>query len=639
MSGSRFICTATLLFCATLAAASNDARAVYRGGGHFNPGGGYRASPYGPDVRRHNDGPWNGAETMRNGGSNGFPEDGPNYPPGPMGAYGDGEPPPWAHRNAGVEHPREYGDEPGYGDAPPHGHWPPPRWPHRPALGETPVIVDAPESDDGGDDTPSRWRRPPHYVPPARGSHEPTFVDEKPPVVSTPQPKVVYAKPPVVVAPPLQPAPQPKVVYEKRPVVTQPPVQPKPQPTFAYAKPPIFIAPPPKPPTSAPPPRAALPLVGETRFRAGEVLVEVPYATPDARVAEVLRRHGLTEVEVARIDLLQQSLRRWQIPDGRLATAVVTELAQETALARAQPNYLFAAADDASPAPVATPQPAASVDATLSLAQYALVKMKVAPSLEDASAAPIRVAVIDTAIDEAHPDLKGVVEQSYDAIGDGSPARSKSHGTAMAGGIAADGELRGVATRVKLLSARALDSDGDGEPRGTTLSIVKALDWSVLQKAQIVNMSFAGPDDPTLRDALARASAQGVALIGAAGNAGPKAPPQYPGADANVIAATATDENDKLYSLANVGAYVAISAPGVDVLLPSPDGGYAMESGTSVSSALISGVVALMLERQPRLKPIDIRQRLTATATPLGGPERASEFGAGLVDASKAVSR
>jgi subtilisin family serine protease len=209
----------------------------------------------------------------------------------------------------------------------------------------------------------------------------------------------------------------------------------------------------------------------------------------------------------------------------------------------------------------------------------------------------------------------------------------------MAGGIAADGELRGVATRVKLLSARALDSDGDGEPRGTTLSIVKALDWSVLQKAQIVNMSFAGPDDPTLRDALARASAQGVALIGAAGNAGPKAPPQYPGADANVIAATATDENDKLYSLANVGAYVAISAPGVDVLLPSPDGGYAMESGTSVSSALISGVVALMLERQPRLKPVDIRQRLTATATPLGGPERAREFGAGLVDASKAVSR
>ena len=136
--------------------------------------------------------------------------------------------------------------------------------------------------------------------------------------------------------------------------------------------------------------------------------------------------------------------------------------------------------------------------------------MKVAPSLEDASAAPIRVAVIDTAIDETHPDLKGVVEQRYDAIGDGSPVRSKSHGTAMAGGIAADGELRGVATRVKLLSARALDTDNadDAEPRGTTISIVKALDWSVGQKAQVVNMSFAGPDDPTLRDALARACAR-----------------------------------------------------------------------------------------------------------------------------------
>src|SRR5580658_8164213 len=109
MSGSRFICTAMLLFYAGFAAAANDARAMYRGGGHFNPGGGYRpqGAPYGADARRHNDGPWNNAGTIRNGGPHGFPEGGHGYPPGPIGAYGDGEPPPWAHRNVETEHPRD----------------------------------------------------------------------------------------------------------------------------------------------------------------------------------------------------------------------------------------------------------------------------------------------------------------------------------------------------------------------------------------------------------------------------------------------------------------------------------------------------------------------------------------------------
>jgi subtilisin family serine protease len=396
---------------------------------------------------------------------------------------------------------------------------------------------------------------------------------------------------------------------------------------------------PPQPLPSSLAGRARLPLA-ETRYRAGEILVEIPYATPQAQIADVLRRHRLVEAEAVDVDLLGLSLRRWRIADARTAASVVSELAGETALTRVQPNYLFAPADEAGA--VAAAQPAAlsaPVEASLAIAQYALVKMKVAPSLEAADAAPIRVAVIDTAIDETHPDLAGAVDQRFDAIGDGSAVASKDHGTAMAGGIAANGRLHGVARHVKILSARAFDADGAGNALGTTLSIVKGLDWSVKRNAEIVNMSFAGPDDPTLRDALAAADGRGVVLIGAAGNAGPAAPPQYPGADGHVIAATATDADDKLYSGANVGPYVAISAPGVDVLLPASGGGYAMETGTSVSSALIAGVVALMLERKPDLRPGEVRQRLTATAVPLGGPSHAREFGAGLVDAEKAVLR
>ena len=373
------------------------------------------------------------------------------------------------------------------------------------------------------------------------------------------------------------------------------------------------------------PERARLP-GAERRYREGEVLIETLDGAPSDAIAALARRHRLVEVEATRIDLLGATIRLWRIPDARKATAVIAELAQESALARVQPDYLFLAADDPGPGLAPTPSSA--------LPQYALGKMKVAAAHAAAGGEPIRVAVIDTAIDDSHPDLKGAVAARFDGLS--SKIVSRDHGTAMAGGIAANGRLLGVDPRVKLLSARAFDSDGASGALGSTLSILKCLDWAVASKARIVNMSFAGPDDPTLRDALAAAAKRGVVLVSAAGNLGPKAPPQYPGADAHVIAATATDADDKRFSGANVGAYIAVSAPGVDVMLTAPDGGYALETGTSVSSALVAGVIALMMESTPDLKPADVRARLAASAHPLGAR---IEFGAGLVDAEGAAPR
>ena len=123
-------------------------------------------------------------------------------------------------------------------------------------------------------------------------------------------------------------------------------------------------------------------------------------------------------------------------------------------------------------------------------------------------------------------------------------------------------------------------------------------------------------------------------MIAAAGNAGPKSPPLYPGADPNVIAVTATDMDDKLFSGANRGKYVAIAAPGVDILVPAPNSAYQLTTGTSVATAHITGIVALMLERNPKLTPADVRRILTASAKKLGP---ADQFGAGLVDPAKAL--
>jgi subtilisin family serine protease len=92
-------------------------------------------------------------------------------------------------------------------------------------------------------------------------------------------------------------------------------------------------------------------------------------------------------------------------------------------------------------------------------------------------------------------------------------------------------------------------------------------------------------------------------LIAAAGNAGTKSPPLYPGADPNVIAVTATDVDDKLFPGANRGRYIAVAAPGVDILVPAPDNSYQLTTGTSVASAEVSGVAALLLERNSQSRP------------------------------------
>ena len=83
------------------------------------------------------------------------------------------------------------------------------------------------------------------------------------------------------------------------------------------------------------------PSPGESRFRAGEVLVAIAPETPAATVARILRTHRLTETKLADVALPGSSIRLWRISDGRSVASVVRELAGEPALTRIQPNYIY----------------------------------------------------------------------------------------------------------------------------------------------------------------------------------------------------------------------------------------------------------------------------------------------------------
>ena len=358
---------------------------------------------------------------------------------------------------------------------------------------------------------------------------------------------------------------------------------------------------------------------GETRFVPNEVLLNVASDVTTPAFDAIARRNRLTRLELREFAATGRRMARVRINDRRPVATVIRSLQAEAGIAGAQPNYLFAY--NQGPAPAAGPT------------QYANTKLHLSEAHALAKGQSIRVAVIDSMIDASHPDLAGTIAATYDATG-GSGAKPHFHGTGVAGVIAAHGQLTGAAPSVQLLAITAFNPT-DSKARGW--DILKGLDWAWESKADVVNMSFAGAEDPEIHNHLVKLRQQGAVLVAAAGNEGPKAQPAYPGSDPLVIAVTATDSDDNLYDHANQGSYIAVAAPGVQILVASPGGSYQMRTGTSFSAPLVSGVVALLLERNRKLDPDAIRAILTSTAQHLGAPGKSDQFGAGLVNAMTAI--
>jgi subtilisin family serine protease len=397
---------------------------------------------------------------------------------------------------------------------------------------------------------------------------------------------------------------------------TRPLNQPPPRPGGGDALPPqfggrFFVVPPP----------------GETRFIKDEAVLHVGAGVPPAELELLLRRLSLRILSSQRLRLLGVTSYRVHIDNGGSVASVVRALAAYRIVAGAQANYTYRLADDSA-------RDAGLAGATQEgdAAQYALSKLGVIGIHHQLKGANVTVAIVDSQIDVAHPDLDGVIADAFDAVG--QTEEPHAHGTGMAGAIAAHRRLMGIAPAARLYAVHAFSSSATNAG-STTFNILKGVDWAAGKGVGVINMSFAGPRDPSLERVLKVAHDKGIVLIAAAGNAGPKSPPLYPGADPNVIAVTATDANDKLFSRANRGRYIAVAAPGVDILVPGPEGTYQVITGTSVACAEVSGVAALLLERNPNLKPEDIRKILTSTATHLAGSD--DDYGAGLVDPSKAI--
>ena len=537
---------------------------------------------------------------------------------GPGGIYGGGaRPRPYPGRPAGTQRPypgptgmqrpypgptgmqRPYPGPTGMQRPAPRPQWPYPR-PHRP-YPTGPVVVQP---------KPPVYRppisRPPVYRPPivvqGRPYRPPVMIPGRPYRPVQPRPPIVVAQPPM--AKPLRLAPL-------RPIHAAPvlrPAPPAPPPTGARPAPPL---PPPPGPVAA----------SDGTYVDREVIVELAGPQPPAVIEQLAAQNGLTRLASADLTLAGTTVHRLRVNGRRSVDSVVAALSRDGRVALAQRNHLYRLTVDAGQAyyPLATNQ-------------YAATKLRLVEAHRLATGAGVTVAVIDSGVDTGHPELQGAIGGSENTLS--SAAAPDTHGTAIAGAIAARGQLMGVAPGTRILAIRAFSpATARAQAEGTSWDVTRAVDLAGKSGARIVNMSFAGPADRLLSRELAGGLQRGIIFVAAAGNAGPTAPAAYPAAEPGVIAVTATDPQDRLYESANRGPYVAVAAPGVDILVATPESGYDTSTGTSVAAAHVSGIVALMLQRYGSLSPAAVRAALTENARDLGPPGPDPEFGAGLVDA------
>jgi subtilisin family serine protease len=263
--------------------------------------------------------------------------------------------------------------------------------------------------------------------------------------------------------------------------------------------------------------------------------------------------------------------------------------------------------------------------------QSAATALDVEGAHELATGRGVSIAIIDSAIDADHPDLKGRVRLARNLVaGHPVPRGGEVHGTAIAGVIASavnnhEGII-GVAPNVTIAALRACWSDDDGglAAQCTSFSLAQALEVALVLEPNVINLSLAGPDDPLLSRLLDRVIERGIVVVAAQPSAAARTM-GFPASHPHVLSAHSS------VTPINSDSPYALAAPADDVLTTTPGAGYAFLTGNSLAAAHATGVVALLMERQPDLDAERIAAILTATTT--------YNAGSASINACRAVAR
>ncbi|WP_258907171.1 S8 family serine peptidase [Actinokineospora sp. UTMC 2448] len=263
------------------------------------------------------------------------------------------------------------------------------------------------------------------------------------------------------------------------------------------------------------------------------------------------------------------------------------------------------------------------------------------------------VAVLDSGVDETHPDLAGAVVGARDFTGSGATDDRFGHGTHVAATITGDGRYRGVAPDARLLNGKVLDDTGTGSESG----VIAGMEWAAAQGADVINLSLGSPFPSDGTDPMALAvnritADTGALFVVSAGNAGPAdGSIGSPGAADAALTVGAVDRADALAGFSSRGPRAGdaaikpdLTAPGVGIVAARAAHGvigdpvderHVALSGTSMATPHVAGAAAILAAQHPDWPPERLKGALMASAAPHAGLS-ADDQGAGRVDVARA---
>lgn len=268
--------------------------------------------------------------------------------------------------------------------------------------------------------------------------------------------------------------------------------------------------------------------------------------------------------------------------------------------------------------------------------QWGLAKIGAPAAWERSVGTGIKVAVVDTGVDHAHPELQGRVILGRDFVSDDDdPMDVQGHGTHVAGIIAAATDngigVAGVAPGAQILAVRVLGDDGSGDYADVINGIVYAVD----NGAKVVNLSLGGDQTSNaMRDALRYATARGVLVTCATGNES-NSQVSYPARYDDCLAVGATDSADQRASFSNYGEGIDVVAPGAQVLSTVMGPGYEAWDGTSMAAPFVAGAAAQLLAQG--LDASHARAAIETTAVDLADAGYDVTTGHGRLDVAAAT--
>lgn len=210
--------------------------------------------------------------------------------------------------------------------------------------------------------------------------------------------------------------------------------------------------------------------------------------------------------------------------------------------------------------------------------------------------AGVKIGVIDTGISRDHFELKNRVKGGVDFV----RGRQNGHGTHVAGIIVAEMNQRGivgVSPESHIYDIRAFDEEG----KSSLATILRAINWSIENGMDIVNMSFGMPQySEALARVIKKANDRGVVMVASAGNNGGEV--EYPARYDGVVGVSAIDQNGNLASFSSRGKGADRRAPGVDILSTWPGNQFRKLNGTSMAAPHVTGLMALQMARRIKVK-------------------------------------